>query len=155
MEEEPRNSNKRGKRKQHRLPYGAKAVDGGYVLNGVFYTDFSSELGKRMIRTSLLPKLEFVFSEKYLSFDTFLRPYMDVEGYFPVPLLLFIPAIQSFEVDASFLMEVLADSSFAEVDKTRHTVRPKVNWEKWILPNANGEKGVPRYPVITEVIAQQ
>lgn len=93
-----------------------------------------------MIRTSLLPKLylrllvikisEFVFSEKYLSFDTFLRPYMDVECYFPVPLLLFIPAIQSFEVDASFLMEVLADSSFAEVDKTRHTVRPKVNWEK-------------------------
>lgn len=93
-----------------------------------------------MIRTSLLPKLsvlllaikisEFVFSEKYLSFDTFLRPYMDVEGYFPVPLLLFIPAIQSFEVDASFLMEVLADSSFAEVDTTRHTVRPKVNWEK-------------------------
>ena len=55
---------------------------------------------------------------------------MDVEGYFPVPLLLFFPAIQSFEVDASFLMEVLADCSFAEVDKTRNTVRPKVNWEK-------------------------
>lgn len=93
-----------------------------------------------MVKTSILPKLyslkvifmnrEFVFSEKYLSFDQFLRPYMDVEGYFPISLLLCIPAIQSFGVDSDFLLEVLGETSFADVDGTRMTVRPKKNWEK-------------------------
>lgn len=71
-----------------------------------------------------------MFSEKYLSVDKFLRPYIDVEGYFPISLLLFIPAIQSFGVDALFLMDTLEECPFAEVDKTRFTVRPKQNWEK-------------------------
>ena len=92
--------------------------------------------------------------------DKFLRPYIDVEGYFPISLLLFIPAIQSFGVDAMFLMDTLEECPFAEVDKTRFTVRPKQNWEKvsecaesdtqWILPNAEGGMGVPRYAVIEE-----
>ena len=129
-EENGKTHGKRGKGRQHYLPYGAKVVEGGYIYNGTFYTDFSSELGKRMIKTSLIPKLEFVFSEKYLSVDKFLRPYIDVEGYFPISLLLFIPAIQSFGVDALFLMDTLEECPFAEVDKTRFTVRPKQNWEK-------------------------
>ena len=125
-----------------------------------------------MIKNSILPKLqlfssammnrEFVFSEKYLSYDQFLRSYMDVEGFFPVSLLLYIPVIQSFGVDSAFLIDILADSTFAEVDKTRMTIRPKQNWEKvrfnsqgdvqWILPNPNGGMGVPRYAMIEEVV---
>lgn len=104
------------------------------------YTDFSSEMGKKMVKTSIIPKLycllsfindrEFIFSDKYLSCDQFIRPYMDIEGYFPVSLLLYIPVIQSFGVDSDFLMEILGDCSFAEVDISRMTIRPKVNWEK-------------------------
>ena len=75
---------------------------------------------------------EFVFSDKYFSFDQFIRPYMDVEGYFPIPLLLFIPAIQSFGIDAEFLAEVLKDCPSAEVDPSRFTARLKTGWEKVI-----------------------
>lgn len=76
---------------------------------------------------------EFVFSEKYLSFDQFLRPYMDTEGFFPVSLLLYIPAIQSFGVDSAFLIDILAESTFAEVDKSRMTVRTRQNYEKVMM----------------------
>ena len=75
---------------------------------------------------------EFIFSDKYFSFDQFIRPYMDVEGYFPIPLLLFIPVIQSFGIDAEFLAEVLNDCPSAEVDPSRFTVRLKTGWEKVI-----------------------
>ena len=71
-----------------------------------------------------------MFSDKYFSYDQFIRPYMDVEGYFPISLLLFIPAIQNFGVDSDFLTEVLHDCPSAEVDVSRFTVRPRVNWEK-------------------------
>ena len=88
---------------------------------------------------------------------------MDLEGYFPVSLLLYIPAIQSFGVDSSFLIEVLGESSFADADPSRMTVRPKNDWKKvvisekpnnmqWILPNPMGGLGVPRYSVIEEVV---
>lgn len=55
---------------------------------------------------------------------------MDVEGYFPLYLLLYIPAIQQFGVDAECLATFLQDAPFAEVDMSRMTVRPKQNWEK-------------------------
>ena len=71
-----------------------------------------------------------MFSDKYFSYDQFIRPYMDVEGYFPISLLLFIPAIQNFGIDAEFLTEVLCDCPSAEVDVSRFTVRPRVNWKK-------------------------
>ena len=48
---------------------------------------------------------------------------MDVEGYFPIYLLLFIPAIQQFGVDVDALAEILADCPSAEVDMSRMTVR--------------------------------
>lgn len=55
---------------------------------------------------------------------------MDVEGYFPIYLLLFIPAIQQFGVDVDALAEILALCPLAEVDMSRMTVRPKTNWEQ-------------------------
>lgn len=96
-----------------------------------------------MIKTSIMPKLfvlaarlhrrEFIFSEKYLTADKFIRPYMDVEGYFPIYLLLYIPAIQQFGVDAECIATFLQDAPFAEVDMSRMTVRPKQNWEKVLV----------------------
>ena len=71
-----------------------------------------------------------MFSDKYFSHDQFIRPYMDVEGYFPISLLLFIPAIQNFGVDSDFLTEILLECPSADVDVSRFTVRPRVNWEK-------------------------
>ena len=68
-----------------------------------------------------------------MTVDTFLRPYMDLEGYFPVSLLLYIPAIQSFGVDSAFLIEVLSESSFADADPSRMTVRPKKDWKKVVI----------------------
>ncbi len=65
--------------------------------------------------------------------DKFIRPYMDVEGYFPIYLLLYIPAIQQFGVDAECIATFLQDAPFAEVDMSRMTVRPKQNWEKVLV----------------------
>ena len=56
-----------------------------------------------------------------------------MEGYFPVSLLLYIPAIQSFGVDSAFLIEVIGESSFADADPSRMTVRPKKDWKKVIV----------------------
>lgn len=108
------------------------------------YTDFDSEMGKSMIKTSIMPKLFVLFAafivesssspEKYLTADKFIRPYMDVEGYFPIYLLLYIPAIQQFGVDAGMCIATfLQDAPFAEVDMSRMTVRPKQNWVKVLV----------------------
>ena len=48
-------------------------------------------------------------------------------------LLLYIPAIQSFGVDSAFLIEVLGESSFADADPSRMTVRPKNDWKKVVI----------------------
>ena len=148
IEDESESTSRRNRERGRRIPHGAKIVEGGYIINGFFYTDFDSEMGKSMVKTSIMPKLEFIFSDKYFAADKFLRPYMDVEGYFPIYLLLFIPAIQQFGVDVDALAEILADCPLAEVDMSRMTVRPKTNWEQWIMPNPMGGNGVPRYAVI-------
>ena len=50
-----------------RIPHGAKIVEGGYIINGFLYplslllrrsyTAFDSEMGKSMVKTSIMPKL--------------------------------------------------------------------------------------------------
>ena len=103
------------------------------------YPDYSTKEGIQMTKTSILPKLycsserlicsEFIFSDKYLTADKFLRQSMNAEGYFPILLLFYLPVIQSYGVTAEFLAEVLGESEFADVDLSQMTVRPK-NWQK-------------------------
>ena len=97
-----------------------------------------------MTKTSILPKLcgsadrlmhsEFIFSDKYLTADKFLRQSMNAEGYFPILLLFYLPVIQSYGVTPEFLAEVLRESEFADVDLSQMTVRPK-NWQKVVAPD--------------------
>ena len=108
------------------------------------YPDYSTKEGIQMTKTSILPKLygspdrlmrsEFIFSDKYLTADKFLRQSMNAEGYFPILLLFYLPVIQSYGVTAEFLAEVLSESEFADVDLSQMTVRPK-NWQKVVAPD--------------------
>ena len=149
IEDENQSHSRKNYNRKKGLPYGARVVENGYYLGGYFYPDYSTKEGIQMTKTSILPKLEFIFSDKYLTADKFLRQSMNAEGYFPILLLFYLPVIQSYGVTAEFLAEVLSESEFADVDLSQMTVRPK-NWQKWILPAPAAEKVEPQVSVATE-----
>lgn len=95
-----------------------KKVDGGYLINGVLYAHRESGLFfiailimkmnrfislwrstsrlncMRIESLCLLANRDLCFSEESLENNLFLRKYMDQEGYLPVTILCYIPAIQ-------------------------------------------------------------
>ena len=70
---------------------------------------------------------------------------MDQEGYLPVTILCYIPAIQIYTIDPNVLMEILKTMPQFTVDEKNGFFRLKENWEKWLVENEDGTKGAPKY----------
>lgn len=67
-----------------------------------------------------------------LCMDTFIRSYMDVEGYVPIALLCSYPNVGGYNAPiANIIARLLetAATSRLEVDAPNETVRLKENWE--------------------------
>lgn len=91
---------------------------------------------------------ELIFSADNLCMDTFLRSYMDVEGYVPLALLCSYPNVGGYGAPLSNIIARLQETSATsrlEVDAANETVRLKKDWEQWLVPNQMGTMGHPRY----------
>eukprot|EP00981_Chlorochromonas_danica_P011551 scaffold4102_cov174-Ochromonas_danica.AAC.5 len=72
-------------------------------------------------------QIDQIFNPDSLCMDTYVRAYMDEAGYVPIGL------------------EVANRSKFYELDTENETIRLKNGWEKFLLVNAYGGRGLPRY----------
>ena len=88
--------------------------------------------------------LEYYFSDDSLSCDTFVRSYLDTEGYIPIGFVCNFPDIVAIGAYYEDIIAQLRQSERFEIDEENETIRVK-GWEKWLMPNGEGGFGVPRY----------
>lgn len=62
--------------------------------------------------------------------DTYIRQYMDVEGYVPIALVGNYPNVSCYGVPYDKLVAKLSESHILEVDNVNELVRLKSDWEK-------------------------
>jgi hypothetical protein len=65
-----------------------------------------------------------------LAMDTFLRSYMDEEGYLPIALLRNYPNVASCEAYYEYILDALSTSETFELDLPNETLRLKSKWEQ-------------------------
>jgi len=80
--------------------------------------------------------------------DTYIRSYMDEAGYIPVAIALHYPNVASICAPYEDILTRLQENSSIsrlEVDIVNETMRLKEGWDMWLMPNAYGGRGQPRY----------
>lgn len=90
-------------------------------------------------------QVEFYFSPDNLCRDTFLRSYMDEEGYVPIAFICNFPAVACFGAGLNDIIDCLRNSETLEIDDENETIRLKESWQVWLFPNPQGGRGVPRW----------
>lgn len=82
--------------------------------------------------------------------DTYIRSYMDEAGYVPVALVCAYPHVAAYGAPYSDIVARLqeaceSEKCVIEIDTNNETIRLKSDWEVWLVPNAFGGRGQPRY----------
>ena len=93
-------------------------------------------------------QIEYYFSVQNLCSDMYLRSCMDEDGYVPVVYIAQFNRIASFHSDMPSLCEALQQSKVLDFDKENEKVRASKGWEYWLLPNADGGRGVQRWVLV-------
>eukprot|EP00598_Pedospumella_elongata_P002247 CAMPEP_0184972052 /NCGR_PEP_ID=MMETSP1098-20130426/4113_1 /TAXON_ID=89044 /ORGANISM="Spumella elongata, Strain CCAP 955/1" /LENGTH=208 /DNA_ID=CAMNT_0027494269 /DNA_START=59 /DNA_END=685 /DNA_ORIENTATION=- len=120
----------------------------GRGSNGGDYTAYLSAADRNYLSHMAVQQLEYIFDLDNLCMDTFVRSYMDEAGFVPLPLLCTYQNVAAYGapyVDVVERLNELTAERKIEFDPSNETVRLKVGWENWLMPNATGGKGVPRY----------
>ncbi|KAG5178479.1 hypothetical protein JKP88DRAFT_328839 [Tribonema minus] len=105
---------------------------------------------KKMAAEYAVKQMEWYFSVHNLCSDVFMRSYMDTEGYIPVAFVANFPGCASLGAEFTDILEALKSSEMLEFDEANETMRLREGWDMWILPNASGGLGVPRYIKLSE-----
>ena len=94
-------------------------------------------------------QIDSIFHPDSLCMDTYIRSYMDEEGYVPIALVCTYQNVayfgSSYEDIFHKLIQVEPKAQFYELDQQNETIRPKVGWEKFRMPNVFGGFGLPKY----------
>ena len=77
--------------------------------------------------------------------DTFIRAYMDVEGYVPISIVCNYQNVVYFGVPYDNIQLKLKENAKFDIDLENDVMRLKEGWDKWLMPNPNGGKGLPKY----------
>lgn len=74
-------------------------------------------------------QIENIFSRDRLSADTYLRYYMDYEGFVPILLLFQYPEVQCQGATVEGVKKRLLEIPTFEIDEVNDTMRLRENWE--------------------------
>ena len=89
--------------------------------------------------------IESMFNVDYLCQDSYLRSFMDREGWLPIAFVYSYPAVSltccNGYADHNVILDKLAANESFEVNKTFETIRLRSNWRQWLVPNAEGGFG--------------
>jgi len=92
-----------------------------------------------------LQQIEYIFSIDSLCMDTFIRSYMDVEGYVPIALICNYQNVCCYGLPYSEIKRALSQHTKFDVDLENETIRLKEAWDLWLMPNNMGGRGLPKY----------
>lgn len=89
--------------------------------------------------------IESMFNVDYLCQDSYLRSFMDREGWLPIAFVYSYPAVSltccNGYADHNVILDKLAANESFDVNKTFETIRLRSNWRQWLVPNAEGGFG--------------
>ena len=89
--------------------------------------------------------IESMFNVDYLCQDSYLRSFMDREGWLPIAFVYSYPAVSlaccNGYADHNVILDKLAANESFEVNKTFETIRLRSNWRQWLVPNLEGGFG--------------
>jgi len=118
---------------------------GGSVRDGLFVPPQTDDIVQYTVQ-----QIESLFSTDNLCQDTYLRSFMDEEGFVPLGILYCYQNVVYFCADPAEVLNKISSkgsSYFLETDRDTVTVRLRSGWEKWLMPNEAGGLGVPKYTV--------
>ena len=124
---------------------GGRGRAGGPVRDGLFVPPQTEDIVQYTVQ-----QIESLFSTDNLCQDTYLRSFMDEEGFVPLGILYCYQNVVYFCADPAEVLNKISSkgsSYFLETDKDTATVRLRSGWEKWLMPNEAGGLGVPKYTV--------
>lgn len=113
----------------------------GAFYNGVFVPTVDPHVTAQQAKH----QIEYYFTPDNLVRDTFLRQNMDMDGYVPVVFVANFQSVLLLHQDYGLLLQALSTSESIEMDLVNEKIRPRVGWQQWLWPNANGGYGLPRY----------
>mmetsp|Transcript_66655 Transcript_66655/g.131102 ORF Transcript_66655/g.131102 Transcript_66655/m.131102 type:complete len:223 (+) Transcript_66655:83-751(+) len=116
--------------------------------NAMDYTNYLSPADRNYLSHMASQQIEFIFNLDNLCRDTFVRSYMDEDGFVPLPLLCTYQNVAAFGApyyDVAEKLKALPPTSTIEFNAHNETIRLKTGWEQWLMPNSTGGRGVPRY----------
>jgi la-related protein 1 len=97
-------------------------------------------------------QVEFYFSTENLARDSFLRSYMDCEGYVPMAFVCNFPGVACYGCELHTIYKWLRTSHLLEMDENNETIRLREGWEVWLYPNpTDGGRGVPKWTKVVEI----
>jgi len=88
-----------------------------------------------------MQQIELLFSTDYLSTDTYLRSFMDFEGFVPVMLVLGYPNVACCGCTLEDIVLCLREHPLFDLEESNLTFRLKDNWRRWLMPYRGPEKG--------------
>jgi hypothetical protein len=98
--------------------------------------------------------IEYLFSADSLVQDVYLRSLMDHEGFVPLVYVMQYPDLMYSPAPSEAILQGLTHSSRIEVDIINETLRLRVGWKPFLLPNDKGGVGlVHRYIKDSSLIA--
>lgn len=127
-------------------PDAVAAAHGGAALDGNMPIDAAAV-------PYVVAQVEFYFSDDNLARDTYLRSLMDVEGHVPTAFIASFRRVAPLCPHPLPLALALQHSAALQVDVAHLTVRRKVGWEAWRLPQPDGSLGVPLYAAAVDAAA--
>ncbi len=89
-----------------------------------------------------IQNIEYLFSADSLIQDVYLRSLMDHEGFVPLVYLMQYPDLMYSPAPSEAVLQGLTQSSRIEVDTINETLRLRVGWKPFLLPNDKGGVGL-------------
>lgn len=88
------------------------------------------------LKVQVQQQIEYYFDVENLLKDMYLRRNMTDEGWVAVWLVAGFRRVQNMTTDVSIVVEAIQASNKVELDVQMQFVRPKDNWQQWIISGA-------------------
>lgn len=88
------------------------------------------------LQAAVRAQIEYYFSVGNLVRDVFLRAKMNGQGWIPLHLIASFNRVRMLTPDPLVIIASLANSALVEVSADQLYLRPKQQWEPWVLPEA-------------------
>lgn len=98
------------------------------------HMSFAGSPQDRFLADAAVQQIEYLFSVENLCRDTYLRSFMDAEGYVPIAMVCNFPLVASYGASYPEILARLEKSETLETHDGNETVRPLDKPQQWVFP---------------------